>query len=134
MGAYNMLFLMDKGELPKSERDNMLVTYFAGLFRSMRFGVHEAHGAGAAFQYNYFKEKQAFSFDESTERYTVNLNKMAQSITDLVHDVCMIQALGDYNASKAFLNKYAVLAAEVDKLNSKMASIPTDIKPNYPQI
>lgn len=59
MGAYNMLFLMDKGVLPKSEKNNMLVTYFAGLFRSMRFGVHEAHGAGAAFQYNYFKEKQA---------------------------------------------------------------------------
>lgn len=134
MGAYNMLFLMDKGVLPKSERDNMLVTYFAGLFRSMRFGVHEAHGAGAAFQYNYFKENHAFNFDENTERYTVNLDKMAQSVSDLVRDVCMIQALGDYDASKAFLNKYAVLSAEVIKLNNKMQAIPTDIKPNYHQI
>ncbi|RTR38754.1 hypothetical protein EKG38_11350 [Shewanella canadensis] len=134
MGAYNMLFLMDKGELPKAERDSMLVTYFAGLFRSMRFGVHEAHGAGAAFQYNYFKEKQAFSFDLVTERYTVNLDAMAQSISDLVHDVCMIQALGDYQKSKSFLEKYAVMSAEVAKLNVKMESIPTDIRPNYPQI
>ena len=134
MGAYNMLFLMDKDVLPKSEKNNMLVTYFAGLFRSMRFGVHEAHGAGAAFQYNYFKEKQAFSFDSSTQRYTVNFDKMTQAITDLVRDVCMIQALGDYQQSKDFLAKYAVMADEVAALNQKMAQIPTDIRPNYPKI
>ena len=134
MGAYNMLFLMEKGELPKSERDNMLVTYFAGLFRSMRFGVHEAHGAGAAFQYNYFKEKQAFDFDPVTQKYKVHFDKMEQAVTDLVHDICMIQALGNYEESKQFLAKYAILAKEVDMLNKKMASIPTDIRPHYPKI
>ncbi len=134
MGAYNMLFLMDKGELPMAEKNNMLVTYFAGLFRSMRFGVHEAHGAGAAFQYNYFKEKQAFSFDNETQRYTVDFDKMPQAITDLVREVCMIQALGEYQASKAFLDKYAVMADEVAALNIKMEAIPTDIRPNYPVI
>ncbi|MCL1052113.1 hypothetical protein L2755_21180 [Shewanella abyssi] len=134
MGAYNMLFLMDKGELPIAERDNMLVTYFAGLFRSMRFGVHEAHGAGAAFQYNYFKEKQAFTFDAAAQTYSVNFDKMVIAITELVHDVCMIQALGDYQQSKLFLETYAVLAAEVEQLNSKMENIPTDIRPNYPKI
>lgn len=134
MGAYNMLFLMEKGQLPLAEKNNMLVTYFAGLFRSMRFGVHEAHGAGAAFQYNYFKEKQAFSFDVTTQRYTVDFDKMTLSITELVNEVCMIQALGDYQASKDFLNKYAVMAKEVADLNIKMAFIPTDIRPNYPKI
>jgi len=134
MGAYNMLFLMDKGELPMAEKNNMLVTYFAGLFRSMRFGIHEAHGAGAAFQYNYFKEKQAFSFDNQAQRYTVDFDKMTQAITDLVREVCMIQALGDYQASKAFLDKYAVMADEVATLNIKMEAIPTDIRPNYPKI
>ncbi|PKH57973.1 hypothetical protein CXF83_12550 [Shewanella sp. Choline-02u-19] len=134
MGAYNMLFLMDKGELPIAERDNMLVTYFAGLFRSMRFGVHEAHGAGAAYQYNYFKQKQAFTFDVTTQTYSVNFDKMVLAITELVHDVCMIQALGDYQQSKVFLDTYAILAPEVAQLNSKMETIPTDIRPNYPKI
>ncbi|MCL1123764.1 dipeptidyl-peptidase 3 family protein [Shewanella surugensis] len=134
MGAYNMLFLMDKGELPNTERQNMLVTYFAGLFRSMRFGIHEAHGAGAAFQYNYFKEKQAFTFDEKTQTFKVNFVEMEMAITDLVKQVTMIQALGDYQASQDFLAKYAILADEVAKVNQKMAAIPTDIKPIYPKI
>ncbi|MCE9687252.1 hypothetical protein LZP73_13730 [Shewanella sp. AS16] len=134
MGAYNMLFLMDKGEMPKAERDNMLVTYFAGLFRSMRFGVHEAHGAGAAFQYNYFKEKQAFDFDSQSQTYKVDFDKLALAIRDLVHDLCMIQALGDYQQSKDFLAKYAVLTPEVAALNVKMEAIPTDIRPLYPEI
>lgn len=134
MGAYNMLFLMDKGELPNSERQNMLVTYFAGLFRSMRFGIHEAHGAGAAFQYNFFKEKQAFTFDKHTQTYKVNFVEMEMAISDLVKEVTMIQALGDYQASQAFLAKYAILADEVVYINHKMAAIPTDIKPHYPKI
>ncbi|GGI90637.1 dipeptidyl-peptidase 3 family protein [Shewanella gelidii] len=134
MGAYNMLFLMDKGELNPDERDNMLVTYFAGLFRSMRFGVHEAHGAGAAFQYNYFKEKNAFEYDKKQQRYTVNVRRLESSITELVRDICMIQALGDYDAAKQFLADYAVLADEVSLVNQKMASIPTDIRPHYPKI
>ncbi|NMH64041.1 dipeptidyl-peptidase 3 family protein [Shewanella salipaludis] len=134
MGAYNMLFLMDKGEMPKAERDNMLVTYFAGLFRSMRFGVHEAHGAGAAFQYNYFKEKQAFDFDSQSQTYKVDFDKLALAIRELVHDLCMIQALGDYQQSKDFLAKYAVLTPEVAALNVKMEAIPTDIRPLYPEI
>ncbi len=134
MGAYNMLFLMDKGELPSTERQNMLVTYFAGLFRSMRFGIHEAHGAGAAFQYNFFKEKQAFTFDKQTQTYKVNFVELEMAIRDLVKEVTMIQALGDYQAAKAFLAKYAVLDDEVASINQKMAKIPTDIKPHYPKI
>ncbi|WP_299496740.1 hypothetical protein [uncultured Shewanella sp.] len=134
MGAYNMLFLMDKGELPNAERQNMLVTYFAGLFRSMRFGVHEAHGAGAAFQYNFFKEKQAFTFDKQTQTYHVNFVELEMAIRDLVKEVTMIQALGDYQAANAFLTQYAVLADEVADINQKMASIPTDIKPHYPKL
>ena len=46
----------------------------------------------------------------------------------------MIQALGDYQQSKDFLAKYAVMADEVAALNQKMAQIPTDIRPNYPKI
>lgn len=59
---------------------------------------------------------------------------MAKAVSALVHDVCMIQALGDYDASKAFLDKYAVLSIEVDTLNQKMSAIPTDIRPHYPKI
>jgi hypothetical protein len=59
MGAYNVLYMIDRKELPKDFRDKLLVSYFAGLFRSTRFGVAEAHGKGAAMQINRFLEEGA---------------------------------------------------------------------------
>ena len=53
MGAYNILYMMDKGVLPDAERPQIRATYVAGLFRAMRFGINEAHGKGAAMQYRY---------------------------------------------------------------------------------
>ena len=56
MGAYNIIYMMERGELPLSEKETFLATYFTGLFRSMRFGLTAAHAKGAAFQYNYYIE------------------------------------------------------------------------------
>ena len=44
IGAYNILYMVDRKEFPPEFRDDFLVTYFAGLFRSVRFGTGEAHG------------------------------------------------------------------------------------------
>jgi hypothetical protein len=57
MGAYNVMFMMDRGVLPKGERDQIRATYVAGLFRAMRFGTNSAHGRGAAMQYGYLRDK-----------------------------------------------------------------------------
>jgi hypothetical protein len=64
MGAYDVLFLVDRGDFPASFRADLLVSYFAGLFRSVRFGVGEAHGKGAAVQLNRFLEEEAARFDD----------------------------------------------------------------------
>ena len=132
MGVYNLLFLHSQGEMPEMSTDSLLATYFAGLFRSMRFGVHEAHGGGAAFQFNYLKEKGAFSTQNGL--FMVNRDAMLKGIEALVRDVCMIQALGDYQAAKSFLERYATLPAEVAATTAKMTKIPVDIRPVYPKL
>jgi hypothetical protein len=138
MGMYNLFYMMksDKNQTAFSEKDKqkLLVTYFAGLFRSMRFGVHEAHGGGAAFQYNFLKENNGFNYDPETGKYTVNFENMEQGLTDLLHEVLMIQAKGDYQAAKAFLEKYANEPEEVSATVAKMESIPVDITPRYPEL
>ena len=132
MGAWNILFMIDKKQFPKSFRDQLLVTYFAGLFRSVRFGVAEAHGKGAAFQINRYLESGAASFDEATGTFSVDTKKLEASIKDLVHDVVMLQHEGDKAAVDAFLAKYAVMSPAMDKALAKLDGIPVDIKPIYP--
>jgi hypothetical protein len=132
MGAWNILFMIDKKQFPKSFRDQLLLTYFAGLFRSVRFGVAEAHGKGAAFQINRFLEDGAASFDESSKLFRVDLDKLEASIEKLVHDVVMLQHEGDKAAVDAFLTKYAVMSPAMEQALEKLDGIPVDIKPVYP--
>src|SRR5690606_6391624 len=72
MGAWNILFMMQKGELPAAEKPQLFATYLAGTFRSMRFGTESAHGHGAAMQYGYLKAKGAFIWDASARRYRID--------------------------------------------------------------
>ena len=132
MGAYNILFMIDKKQFPKSFRDQLLVTYFAGLFRSVRFGVAEAHGKGAAFQINRYLEDGAATFDEATGQFTVDTKKLEASIKSLVHDVVMLEHNGDKPAVDAFLAKYAVMSPAMDQALGSLGGIPVDINPIYP--
>jgi len=134
MGMYNLLYLMNKGEMAQDAKPKLIATYFAGLFRSMRFGIHEAHGAGAAFQYNLLAEKGAFTFDPDKGTYLVDVDAVESAITEMLGDVCMIQALGDYDAAVAYLARYAVETPEVTTALAKLFEIKVDIWPSYPSL
>ncbi len=132
MGAYNILYMMELGELPVTEKESFLATYFVGLFRAMRWGLDEAHARGAAFQYTYFKEKGAFSVDPDSGLYTVNFAELEAAIRDLTRDVVVLQGDGSYDAAAAFLENYAKLDEAALAALARTTGIPVDIQPHYP--
>lgn len=131
MGAYNVLFMMKKGELPVAEKENFLATYFVGLFRAMRFGINEAHGRGAAYQYAYLKEKGAFAVDAESGKIALDFPKLEAAIGDLTGAVVIVEGDGDYAKAKAFLDRYAVLDAPAKAIIASLADLPVDIDPHY---
>ena len=133
MGAYNVLYMMERGEIPASEKQQLLASYFAGIFRAVRFGTEEAHGKGAALQYGYLKEKGAFRWDDAAQRYVVDYAKLESGLTDLLHDQLMLQARGDYAGTKAFFARYARLDDHARAAIAAMGDIPVDIDPIYPE-
>lgn len=132
MGVYNILFLMRRGEHPIAERDQLLATYFAGIFRAVRFGIDEAHGRGAAMQYSYLKDKGAFEWDGSARRFRIDNDRMEAGIRDLVAELVRLQGNGDYAGTKAFLERLARLDDNAKSVLSSASHIPTDIQPIYP--
>ena len=132
MGAYNILYLIKRGDLPKDLHDKLLLSYFAGLFRSTRFGVAEAHGQGAALQINRFVEEGGARFDPSSKRYTVDLPKLEAAIGRLVHDLCVLQWNGDKAGADALLAKYGVMSDSMTAALGGLDGIPVDVKPIYP--
>lgn len=131
MGAYNILFMIDKGEFPAEFREQLLATYFAGLFRSVRFGTGEAHGKGAALQINSFLEKGAAAVGEDG-KFLVDLPALEQAIRDLVRDICLLQASGDREAAAALMSEKARVTPEIRQALDRLDSVSVDIRPVFP--
>jgi hypothetical protein len=132
MGAYNVLYMIERGLLPKDFREKLLASYFAGLFRGVRFGVAEAHGKGSALQINRYLEDGAATFDDASGKFRVDLDKLEKSITKLVTDICLLQHRGDKAAVDSMLAKYGIATPAIQKAVTMFTGIPVDIRPRYP--
>src|SRR5688572_8900817 len=131
MGLYNNQYLVKQGVLTQQQLERQYVVFLPGLFRSVRFGLHEAHGKGNMIQYNWFKDQGAFTHDPATDRYTMNFDKMGEAAMTLTRELCVLQAKGDYAAAEAFVNQWGTVPPEVERIVGKLASIPSDVAPDY---
>lgn len=132
LGMYNNIFLIEKGIYPKDFDKQIWATFLAGIFRSVRFGINEAHGSGNAIIYNYLLEKGGYEYDEAKQKVKVNFDKIAPALKELANNILTIQATGDYEASKAFIAKYGVNSPSMNTLRAKLKGIPVDISPEFP--
>lgn len=131
MGAYNILYMMEKGEMPAAEKESFLATYFVGIFRAVRFGTNEAHGKGAAFQYAFFKEQGAFAVDEASGKIRLDFPKLEAAISSLTAEIVFVQGDGEYARAKAFLDRYGVLDDAAAAIIASLTEMPVDIQPIY---
>ena len=94
-GLFALQFLVDRGQLDKSFERTMYTTFLASAFRSVRFGINEAHGRGQAIQVNYFLDKGAFRVN-ADGTFTVDATKIRQAVIDLTREIMTLQAEGCY--------------------------------------
>ncbi len=130
LGLYLITKLNEWGVIKNENLMDNYVTFMAGIFRSCRFGAASAHGKANMMRFNFFEETGAFTRDAEKGTYKVNFEKMKEAMTQLVHDIIVIQGDGDYEkASKLIKEKGNVaphLQADLDRINS--AGIPKDIR------
>mgnify|MGYP000462905409 CR=1 FL=1 len=131
LGMYNNIFMIEKGVYPKEMEKQVWVTFLAGAFRSMRFGIGEAHGGGNAIIYNYLLEKGAYVYDDKTQKVKVDFKKIYPALKELCNLVLTIQAEGNYQAAKDLISKYAVKSKSIEALTKKLESLPVDIRPVF---
>jgi hypothetical protein len=131
LGMYNNMFMIEKGIYEKSFANENWVTFLAGTFRSVRFGINEAHGGGNAIIYNYLLEKGAYEYDNTTQKVRVNFDKIYDVVEELANVLLTIQAEGDYKAAVELIDKYAVNSPSMSTLRENLSHLPVDIKPVF---
>jgi hypothetical protein len=129
-GLFALQFLVDRGKLDKRFEQTMYTTYLASMFRSIRFGINEAHGRGVAMQLNYFLDHGGVTV--STDgTFALNAARIKQNVIDLTRDLMTLQAVGDYNAAKQMIETLAVNRPPTQMVLDRLKDVPVDIEPRF---
>lgn len=131
-GLWALQYLIDKGVVPKSMQRTLYTTYLASMFRSVRFGINEAHGRGVAMQFNYLTDEGAIKYDESARKFSVDDAKIKDAVRKLTTELLTIEAEGSYDKARAMLVKYAVIRPAMKNAFDQLKDVPVDIEPIFP--
>ena len=128
VGLWMVSWLIQKSELTGITVEDAYVTYMAGLIRSVRFGVAEAHGKANMMCFNFFEDKKAFSRN-ADGTFKVDIDKTRQAINEWSALILSVEGEGDYDKSVNYMKENGKvrpeLQAGLDKL--KTANIPKDV-------
>ena len=151
LGLYNNLLLVRKGvekikapaaakdgEKPKMRtlskdeaRKALVATFLAGIFRSVRFGTEEAHGKANLLILNHLMKGGAFTWDPDAEVFGVDWDKLDAAVEACARDILLIQAHGDYEAGKAFIETYGQRPEALEIVLKKFVDLPIDVEPVF---
>ncbi|XP_028789735.1 nudix hydrolase 3-like [Neltuma alba] len=133
VGLWALRFLIHKGLLSETLLKSMYVSFLAGCFRSVRFGLEEAHGKGQALQFNWLYERGAFIW-HADGTFSVDYSKVEDAVESLSREILTIQAKGDKEAAGLLLQKYGIISEPLKLALDKLehVQVPVDIAPSFP--
>jgi hypothetical protein len=129
-GLFAIQYMIDKGVMPKALESTLYTTYLASAFRSIRFGVAEAHGRGVAVQFNYLLDAGGF-VARPDGTFAVDLAKAKAGVAGLTRHIMTIQAEGSYAKAIELRDRLGVVRPVVQKALDRMTAIPVDIEPRF---
>ncbi|KAJ7962724.1 Nudix hydrolase 3 [Quillaja saponaria] len=133
VGLWALRFLISQDLLPKTLLKSMYVSFLAGCFRSVRFGLEEAHGKGQALQFNWLYEKGAFILHPD-DTISVDFCKVEDAVESLSREILTIQAKGNKEAAALLLQKHSKISKPLEVALKRLedAQVPVDIVPTFP--
>ena len=133
-GLWALQFLIDRGIIDKSMERTLYTTYLASMFRSVRFGIDEAHGRGVALQFNYLTDEGAIKYNEAKGTFSIDNAKIKDAVRKLTHDLLTLEAEGSYEKAKSMLDTLAVNRPPMQQALDKLKDVPVDIEPSFPLV
>jgi Peptidase family M49 len=130
-GLHNLTVLAGQGEYDADFVRRAFIGHIADLFRAVRFGAGEAHGKANLVQFNYLMERGALTWDEATGRFDADLEAVVAANRDLARDILTMQAIGAYDATGEFFQRYTVMRPEMEAALARLEDVPVDIRPRY---
>jgi hypothetical protein len=129
LGLWNIRYALQHDLIKSFDEQQLYATYTGLMFRSMRFGIHEAHGRGVAVQWNWIRENGGVT--PVGDHFTFDVAKFRAAVQSLATELLTIEATGDFDRANRLLEKYGVSTPEIEAVNAKLSDIPVDISPVF---
>ena len=129
VGLYGLKWLVDHGDLPKDKLNGYYASEVAGIFRTVRFGVAEAHGRAEIMEFNFYVEHGAIARDTASGRYSIDFGRMPDAVAALAKGLLEQEATGDRARVEAWFAKYGTIPADLAKALGAASDVPVDIDP-----
>ena len=130
VGMFGLQWLVDHDVLPKNKLEEYYASYVAGIFRTVRFGVAEAHGQAEMMEFNYLSERGAIT-RQSSGRYAIDYQRMPADIKDLAKELLEIEATGDRARGENWFKRYGTMPPELQASLKSAAGVPVDVDPVF---
>lgn len=131
VGKLCVKWFVEHGVLRKDEEKAIYASYLADIFRTVRFGIAEAHGAGEMMEFNYLAEQGAIRRDPATGLYEMDFDRMPAAMAALAKELLEQEATGDRARTESWFRKYAVMPPELSAALAKASRVPVDIDPDF---
>jgi hypothetical protein len=130
VGMFGLQWLVDHDVLPKNKLEEYYASYVAGIFRTVRFGVAEAHGQAEMMEFNYLSERGAIT-RQSSGRYAIDYQRIPADIKDLAKELLEIEATGDRARGENWFKRYGTMPPELQASLKSAAGVPVDVDPVF---
>jgi hypothetical protein len=130
LGIYNHKHLTESGVYTKEYLKKAMVTYIAGLYRSIRFGAEEAHGKANLIQLNFLTEQGVITLNKDG-KLTINETIFFDKVAELAKIVLTIEAEGKYDEAGKLIEKYGKMTDALNKTVESLIKVPRDLNTTY---
>ena len=144
VGMFGLIWLINHEVLPASKQQDYISSYVAGIFRSVRFGVAEAHGRAEIMEFNFLEDNGVITLDRGEEpvkrpginrasrsRYVIDYAKFPEAISALARELLEIEATGDRERAEKWFAKYDKMPAELRSAMDANRDVPVDFYPVF---
>ncbi|HET6146180.1 MAG TPA: hypothetical protein VFH68_01515 [Polyangia bacterium] len=130
-GLWALEFLVDKGVLARGFAEAAYTTFLASAFRTIRFGLTEAHARGVAVQLNTLLDAGAVVVAQDGT-FAIDAARMKAAVTALTAELMNIEAAGNRARAVEVLKSRAVIRPPVQRILDRLTRVPVDIEPRFP--
>ena len=129
VGLYSLAYLMREGVVDSENAKTYYVSFLGSLFRSIRFGLDEAHGKAAAISLNYLVTNGGIIYNEATNKWSIDFDNFEAGIKKLSADLMILEGDGDNEKVEAFFAKWTNETPQLTKAFETVEDIAIDVLP-----